>query len=411
MAGENKLSDKALKALHGRQQVRQKTIADGRGLSVRVSKNGSLSFVLFFRIGGRDSAPVWMTLGKYPDMTLKQARDKRDECRSWLSEGLDPRKENKIKKENLFNPVTVKDAIDYWFDNYARENRKETKKAYNKYMTYVFPYIGDFAVSKCGLSDWLKCFDRVKKVAPVQSGAMLIELKQIFKFCRVRQYVICNTLDDLSPTDVGKYQEKRDRILTDAQVGDVWRIYFHEKGSTRAMFYKRRMALLCLAFGCRLGEVRLSTWKEWDLNNWLWTVPKDHSKNGHEIVRPVPHKMRQWITNLHAETKRRGYILGELKSAAAASCEGCTNYISFGHSSRWSLHDLRRVFSTGLNDMGVDFFIVEQLLGHSVRGVAGIYNRSKYIPQKLEALDRWIDYLDELAGVESVVKVMKMRKA
>ncbi|WP_332108810.1 Arm DNA-binding domain-containing protein [Kosakonia radicincitans] len=49
------------------------------------SASGAVSFVFFFRHSGRRSAPVWMTLGKYPDMTLKQAREKRDECRAWLS--------------------------------------------------------------------------------------------------------------------------------------------------------------------------------------------------------------------------------------------------------------------------------------------------------------------------------------
>lgn len=91
MADENKLSDKALKGLYGEPQPRQKMVADGRGLSVRVSMSGTMSFVYFFRHSGRQSAPFWMTLGKYPDMTLKQAREKRDECRAWLSQGLDPR--------------------------------------------------------------------------------------------------------------------------------------------------------------------------------------------------------------------------------------------------------------------------------------------------------------------------------
>lgn len=148
MAGENKLSDKALKALHGKPQKRQKMVADGRGLSVRVSTSGTVSFVFFFRHSGRQSAPVWMTLGKYPDMTLKQAREKRDECRGWLSQGLDPRIENKLTKESLFTPVTVKNAIDYWFDNYAREKRKETVRLYRRYEKYIFPYIGGFPVEK-----------------------------------------------------------------------------------------------------------------------------------------------------------------------------------------------------------------------------------------------------------------------
>ncbi|HBR0795150.1 TPA: site-specific integrase [Klebsiella pneumoniae] len=411
MAGENKLSDKALKALHGKLQKRQKMVADGRGLSVRVSTSGTVSFVFFFRHSGRQSAPVWMTLGKYPDMTLKQAREKRDECRGWLSQGLDPRIENKLTKESLFTPVTVKNAVDYWFDNYAREKRKETVRLYRRYERYIFPYIGGFPVDKCGLSDWIKCFDRIKKIAPVQSAAMLIELKQIFKYCRVRQYVRCNVLDDLSPGDIGKYQNKRERLLEESYVADLWGVYFHGKDKTRVLNYKKRMAILCLVFGCRLSEARLSTWDEWDFDKWLWTVPKEHSKNGEEIIRPVPQKMRQWLVNLHEETKRRIYILGEFKSDSTVSVMGCTNFTSLKHEKRWSLHDLRRTFSTSLNDMGVDFIVVEQLLGHTIKGVAGIYNRSKYIPQKQEALDRWVDYLDGLVGEENTVKVIKKRSA
>ena len=65
-----------------------------------------------------------MTLGKDPDRTFKQAREKRDDCRGWLSQGLDPRIKNKLTKERLFTLVNVKNAVDYWFDNYAREKRK-----------------------------------------------------------------------------------------------------------------------------------------------------------------------------------------------------------------------------------------------------------------------------------------------
>ena len=76
MAGENKLSDKALKSLEGKPQQLQKIVADGRGLSVRVSTNGAVSFVFFFTHSGRQSAPVWIMLGRYPDMALNQAREK-----------------------------------------------------------------------------------------------------------------------------------------------------------------------------------------------------------------------------------------------------------------------------------------------------------------------------------------------
>lgn len=67
-----------------------------------------------------------MTLGKYPDMTLKQAREKRDEYRAWLSQGLDPRIDNKLTKESLFTPMTIKNVLITGLKTMAREKRKET---------------------------------------------------------------------------------------------------------------------------------------------------------------------------------------------------------------------------------------------------------------------------------------------
>ncbi|HDZ1767663.1 TPA: tyrosine-type recombinase/integrase [Klebsiella pneumoniae] len=68
----------------------------------------------------------------------------------------------------------------------------------------------------------------------------------------------------------------------------------------------------------------------------------------------------------------------------------------FRHEKSWCLHDLRRVLATNLNDMGVDPHVVEQLLGHTLPGVMGIYNRSQYLAAKLDALTRWVDYLNSL---------------
>ena len=410
MAAENKLSDKAVRTLLGKPTERQRTISDGRGLSIRVSTCGAVSFVFFFRIGGRGTAPKWLTLGRYPDMTLKMARDKRDECRRWLADGKDPRIQLKLSTELTMHPVTVKDAIDYWYENYAKEHRKSIQKLYSKYVNHIFPYIGRYPLTDCRLIDWLKCFDRFRKISPVQAATMLIELKQIFKYCRVRQYARYRELDDLGVNDIGRAPSKRERLLDSQQIADVWEAYFYEKGHNRAGSYRKRMFVLCLVFGCRLSEVRLSTWDEWDLKKWLWTVPAEHSKTGVVIIRPVPVRLRQWIVNLHGETKRKSVILGILKKADVVSADGCLIWQRFKHEQRWSLHDLRRTFSTNLNDMGVDFHVVEQLLGHALPGVSGTYNRSKYLTQKLDALNRWVLYLDELVGVETVVKTLKKKE-
>lgn len=81
-SGINKLTDRKLRSLFGMASGRESKLADGGGLMVRITKAGAISWFFRYRIGGRDSEPQRITLGKYPDMSLRQARELRDQCRS-----------------------------------------------------------------------------------------------------------------------------------------------------------------------------------------------------------------------------------------------------------------------------------------------------------------------------------------
>lgn len=155
---------------------------------------------------------------------------------------------------------------------------------------------------------------------------------------------------------------------------------------------------ILIIFGCRRGEARLSRWDEWDLENWLWTVPKENSKTDTAIIRPIPEKIRTCIKVLRTHNLRTGYLLGEIKKNCTVAAFGRKICKKLNHDKHWSAHDLRRTLATRLNDMGVAPNVVEQLLGHAMPGVMGIYNRSQYLPEKLDALNRWMDRLDALAA-------------
>ncbi|MCW4989869.1 tyrosine-type recombinase/integrase [Enterobacter mori] len=96
-------------------------------------------------------------------------------------------------------------------------------------------------------------------------------------------------------------------------------------------------------------------------------------------------------------------MLGSLRTRESVSKIGKR----LGQEKQWSLHDLRRTLSTHLSDLGVEFHVVEQLLGHALPGVAGIYNRSKFLAKKLDALDLWVTCLNSFSGAESKVTILK----
>ncbi|PHM73021.1 site-specific integrase [Xenorhabdus sp. KJ12.1] len=392
----NKLSDKKLKSLYGKPVEKQQTIADGNGLSIRLSKQGTISFVFFYRLYGRKSAPIWLTLGKYPDLSLKAAREQRDKCRVWLAEGKDPRVQIKIAKEDTLKPVTVKDAMEYWINNYAISKRKKVISIRCYLSKHIYSEIGDIPLNECTLSMWINCFDKIRKTSPVQAGDILKISQQALKFCRVRKYAISHEIDDLNVSDVGERSNKRDRVLTNDELRDVWH-YINKEYDNHIMSHENRMILrFLIVFGCRLSEILLSKWDEWDFSNNVWRVPPEHSKNGREIIRPIPSNFKNWLLLLNQSTKNREYVIGfDMKQCTASSAIG-EIWKRLGHKNKWTAHDMRRVLATNLSDSGFEHNVVEQLLGHTLGGVAGIYNRSQYMDRKREALYWWSDYLDSL---------------
>ncbi|HAU3239752.1 TPA: tyrosine-type recombinase/integrase [Salmonella enterica subsp. enterica] len=394
MAGTNKLSDKKLKALLGSEREAPIMIADGEGLSIKVSKQGNVSWVFAYRLGGRGSKLERMTLGRYPDLSLKAAREKREKCRRWLADGLDPKTELELSTEETLKPVTVQDALEYWLVNYARRKRSDEELVRAQLRKHIYPRLGRYPLTRCETRHWVSCFDEINQTKPMTAGRMFQISKQALRFCKVRRYAASDALVFLTIQDVGQPSGQRDRVLSDSELADVWRC---TDSNDQQPYYSRLLKMLVL-FGARTMEVRLSRWSEWDFSSWIWTVPKEHSKTREKIVRSIPEAIRPWLEELKRETGKTGLLLGEDRTRQAVSLKGRRLFRDFHHNEPWTLHDLRRTFSTGLNNMGIAPHIVELLLGHALPGVMAIYNRSLYLPEKLDALNKWHERLELLAG-------------
>lgn len=394
MAGTNKLSDKKLKALQNVERDAPSMFADGEGLSVKASRQGQLSWVFSYRLGGRGSKLERLTLGRYPDMSLKLAREKREQCRQWLAGGLDPKTELELTTEETLKPVTVQDALEYWLVNYARRKRSDEELVRAQLRKHIYPRLGRYPLTRCETRHWVACFDEINQTKPMTAGRMFQISKQALRFCKVRRYAASDALVFLSIQDVGQPSGQRDRVLSDSELADVWRC---TDSDDQQPYYSRLLKMLVL-FGARTMEVRLSRWSEWDFNSWIWTVPKEHSKTREKIVRTIPEAIRPWLEELKRETWKTGLLLGENRTRQAVSLKGRRLFKDFHHNEPWTLHDLRRTFSTGLNNMGIAPHIVELLLGHALPGVMAIYNRSLYLPEKLDALNKWYDRLELLSG-------------
>ncbi|MGS3751077.1 tyrosine-type recombinase/integrase, partial [Escherichia coli] len=104
-----------------------------------------------------------------------------------------------------------------------------------------------------------------------------------------------------------------------------------------------------------------------------------------------------------------GLLLGEAKQEASVSQYGRLAHRRLNHP-HWSLHDIRRTFTTMLNDLGVDPHVVEQLTGHQMPGMQRVYNHSRYLDAKRNALDMWTERLGILAGTHENVTTLPVAR-
>lgn len=418
----NKLNVATLKTYHKERQPKQLTLADGDGLSARVSPLGGISWLYRYRLGGKI---VWLTLGKYPEMTIAMARGKRDECRQWLAAGLDPRVELQLQQAAIEKPVTVAEALEMWITKSGRANGDKHRQQFNRWFSEKFRQlpldrIGTGEVIACFTARQKECAASGAKYPAVAAGYVLANFKQAIKFCRSRKVGLkCDPeLLDIELDDVdGEKQAKRSRrLVADSAEGGLVAVDYsqltdllhHLDGEPKGIHwhYWRNLLLTCIYFGCRTQEIRLSRRKEWDLERRLWTVPPEHNKSSARdqksgrdgtIVRPIPESLLPWLHDMLDGLAPDGYVLGSLKKPEAVAMFGGSLHKRLGHE-KWTLHDLRRTFATCVAGLGIGPHIVEALLGHSLGGVAGIYNRQSYLAEQLAALEKWAQKVAELRG-------------
>jgi len=380
------LTDSKLKAmLKGHEDKTPRKVADRDGLGVLWRPSGVVSWVFRYRWAGKAQN---VTLGQYPALPLAAARAKAAQCKAWLAGDRDPATEIKLDRDEKRAPVTVRDALGYWVENYAKQRRKNYERLELQLEKWIYPRIGDLPLADCETRHWLAVFDVYRAVSPVGSGYGLQMCKQALKFCRVRRYALEGTraLEDLTITDAGERQGKRDRVLTLEELRDVWS-WCSEPTTNR---YYGNLVALVVAFGARTQEVRLSRPGEWDLDAGAWTVPAEHSKSGSKIIRPIPSEVRPLVEILIAE--KGEYLLGELKTPEAVAMAGRRIAGRLGHPA-WTLHDLRRSMATHLTAKGVAPHVIELMLGHTLPGVAAHYIHDCRLEEQREAQKIWLGAL------------------
>jgi integrase len=388
------LTDKAIKnAKPGKKRVR---LFDERGMYLEIAPAGGKWWRLKYRFDGKEKR---LSLGVYPEVGLKAARDRRDAARKLLSDGVDPAENKRAIKlaraeaaDNSFEVVARE-----WYAKFSpRWSESHAIRLLRALERDIFPWVGTRPIAGISAPELLTVLRRIEA-----RGALITAHRALNSCGQVFRYAIATGRADrdpsgdlrgaLSPVKGGHFAAATEPT----KLAEVLRAMDGYQG-TLPVICALRLAPLVFV---RPGELRKAEWRDVDLDGaeWRYRVTKtdvDHivplSRQAVEILRELkPLTGRGQYVFPGARTVKRpmsdNAVLGALRRTGIAKEE-------------MSGHGFRAAARTILDEvLGFPAHVIEHQLAHVVRDPLGrAYNRTAHLPERRKMMQQWADYLDKL---------------
>jgi integrase len=408
------LTIKALENLKPGQARRE--IPDGhtRGLFFVLQPTGSASWAFRYRFAGK---PRKLTLGPYPALDLRAARQMASEAAQTLARGDDPAAAKQVVKvaaraaaepERDLVEIVAATFIERYAKKQTREKSwRETERILTREV--VAPWRGRrlSAIRRADVHDLL---DKI-----VDRGAPIVANRTLAALRRMCSWAVERGLVDASPCEklrAPSAETSRDRVLSDDEIREAWAAF------EAAGWPFGPLAQLLLLTGQRLRELADARWQEIDLAAKTWTIPKERAKNGvaHEV--PLSEAALRVLSSLPrieaGHQPARLIFTTNGRTAVSGFSRAKSGFDKAMSAAHWTLHDLRRTAASGMAGLGIAPHVVEAALNHktgSIKGVAAVYNRYNYSTERRHALEAWGHAVDRLVIGSPSANVIELASA
>lgn len=360
------------------------------GLALRVTKNSATSWSYIYRLDGRNRRT---TLGKYPEVTLKDARSAAREAARLVAVGEDPalqRFEARHKategRRNSFAYVANE-----FVEKHCKKHNRTWRKTESNLTKYAVPHWGIRPMSSITPRD---CTELIEDIAenngPFIATYVRANIRTLFKWAAQREIVDSNPCADV-PRPINGNKAERDRVLGDEEVQAVW------EACDQMGYPFGRIVQMLLLTGQRKSEVTHMKWLDVDLEDEVWRLAREQTKADRSHDVPLSAMAIALLTTLpHLNGSEYVFTAGGTRPFNGFS-KAKERLDRESKTKGWRLHDLRRTVGTNMTEhLGVPVFTVARVLNHAEGGVTKIYARASYLKEKRKALDNWCEHLGKL---------------
>jgi len=375
------------------------TLGDGDGMYLEVMPNGTRFWRMAYRQpNGKNNR---LTFGKYPEVSLAEARDKRLAARKQLAHGIDPgrtkREEKQAKEKAALN--TFEAVARAWLERTASDRASTTQEKNTAWLERnIFPVVGALPISTIRPWDVLSALRIIEKRGAIESAHKIKQLcGQVFRFAVASGLADRDMTVDLRGA-LSAVPEAHYAAITDPkEAARLLRAIDAYDGHAYAI---AALKLAPLVF-VRPGELRAAEWSEIDLDAAEWRIPGSKMKMGQDHIVPLATQAIALLKDLHAMTRHGKYVFPSVRTGDRCMSENTINAalraMGYGKDVMTG-HGFRAMARTIMDEvLGERVDLIEHQLAHAVKDPNGrAYNRTAHLPARRLMMQRWADYLDAI---------------
>ncbi|WP_087879388.1 tyrosine-type recombinase/integrase [Citrobacter freundii] len=371
-------------------------LSDGGGLYLEVATSGSRYWRLKYRYAGKEKR---LAFGVYPEVSLAEARDKREAAKKVLAAGNDPGEVKKAEKiaqklgfENTFEAI-AREWHQVRADRWSLRYREEIIDTFEK---DVFPYIGKRPIAEIKPMELLETLRRMEKRGALEKMRKVRQrCGEVFRHAIVTGRAEYNPAPDLA-TALATPKKTHFPFLTAEELPHFLKDL---AGYTGSIITKTATQIIMLT-GVRTQELRFARWEDINFEKRLWEIPAEVMKMKRPHIVPMSDQVVALFESLKPITGLYPLVfIGRNDRTKPISKESINQVIELlGYKGRVTGHGFRHTMSTILHEEGFDSAWIETQLAHvDKNAIRGAYNHAQYLDGRKEMMQWYSDYIDSLS--------------
>jgi integrase len=401
------LTDRAART--AKNQERPYKLADSGGLYLLIHSNGARYWRMKYRVASKEKL---LSIGVYPEVTLREARERRDEARRMLRDGIDPsgakqasKRQAKLVLTSAFQ-IVARDWIEHQSARWEEQTKRRIVDSLEK---DAFPAIGARPIADLKPADIIAVVRAIEARGAGESAARVLQrIADVFKFAVMAGRIETNPIAGLRPGDVLRPRQVQHRAaLPEREVPQfLSRLDAYDGDPTT----KAALQLLVLT-AVRPGELRGARWDEIDTAAATWRIPAERMKMRTEHIVPLSSQSLAVIETMRSLTGDDSLVFPSPYYPGKQLSENTMNsaLARMGYKGIATAHGFRSLFSTVANEYGHDPDHIERQLAHiEANKVRAAYHRAVYVKERAKLMQWWADWLD---AKKKGAKVIPMRGA